>query len=58
MGFAVINRYRMIHNRIGVFWPEHSLQAGGRRFETCTAHHISPYGEKDFSATRDITARA
>ena len=28
----------MILNRIGVFWPEHSLQAGGRRFETCTAH--------------------
>ena len=38
MGFAVINRYRMILNRIGVFWPEHSLQAGGRWFETSTAH--------------------
>jgi hypothetical protein len=28
----------MILNRIGVFWPGHSLQAEGRRFETCTAH--------------------
>ncbi len=36
--FAAINRYRMILNRLSVFWPEHSLQAGGRRFETCTAH--------------------
>jgi hypothetical protein len=28
MGFAVIDRYQMILNRIGVFWLEHSLQAG------------------------------
>jgi hypothetical protein len=28
----------MILIRFGVFWPEHSLQAEGRRFETCTAH--------------------
>ena len=37
-GFGAINRYRTILNRIGVFWPEHSLQAGGRWFETSTAH--------------------
>jgi len=30
----------MILNRIGVFWPEHSLQAGGRWFDPSTAHQF------------------
>jgi uncharacterized protein (DUF2252 family) len=33
----------MILNRIRIFWPEHSLQAEGRRFETCTAHQHLTY---------------